>query len=64
MRERDPKGLYKRAQRGEAVNVTGVDSPYEAPENPELRLPTAELSAEEAAAAVLRMLVEAGVTDV
>ncbi len=64
VRERDPKGLYKRAQRGEAVNVTGVDSPYEAPENPELRLPTAELSAEEAAAAVLRMLVEAGVTDV
>jgi bifunctional enzyme CysN/CysC len=35
---RDPKGLYKRALAGEIKNFTGVDQPYEAPENPELRL--------------------------
>jgi bifunctional enzyme CysN/CysC len=61
VQERDPKGLYKRAQRGEAINVTGVDSPYEAPDNPELRLPTAELSAEAAASEVLAMLTAAGI---
>ena len=37
---RDPKGLYRRALAGEIKNFTGVDQPYEAPENPELRLPT------------------------
>ncbi|MCP2936229.1 adenylyl-sulfate kinase, partial [Salmonella enterica subsp. enterica serovar Typhimurium] len=31
--ERDPKGLYKKARRGEIKNFTGIDSPYEAPEN-------------------------------
>ncbi|MCW2599831.1 MAG: sulfate adenylyltransferase, large subunit [Frankiales bacterium] len=61
VQERDPKGLYKRAQRGEAVGVTGVDSPYEAPENPELRLPTAELSPEAASAKVLSMLTDVGI---
>jgi bifunctional enzyme CysN/CysC len=35
---RDPKGLYKRALAGEIKNFTGVDQPYETPENPELRL--------------------------
>ncbi|MGN6143573.1 MAG: sulfate adenylyltransferase subunit CysN [Mesorhizobium sp.] len=37
---RDPKGLYARALKGEIRNFTGVDSPYEAPENPEVRLKT------------------------
>ena len=37
---RDPKGLYARALKGEIKNFTGVDSPYEAPENPEVRLKT------------------------
>ncbi len=37
---RDPKGLYRRALAGEIKNFTGVDQPYETPENPELRLPT------------------------
>jgi bifunctional enzyme CysN/CysC len=36
--ERDPKGLYKKARRGELQNFTGLDSPYEAPSNPELTL--------------------------
>ncbi len=61
VQERDPKGLYRKAAAGEAVNVTGLDSPYEAPEQPELRLPTAEMSAEAASANVLRMLLEAGI---
>ena len=40
---RDPKGLYKKARRGELKNFTGIDSPYEAPEEPELRLDTTRL---------------------
>jgi bifunctional enzyme CysN/CysC len=43
---RDPKGLYKRALKGEIKNFTGVDQPYETPENPELVLNTADSSAE------------------
>jgi bifunctional enzyme CysN/CysC len=38
--KRDPKGLYARAKAGEIPNFTGLDSPYEPPEEPELRLPT------------------------
>jgi bifunctional enzyme CysN/CysC len=60
--ERDPKGLYRKAAAGLAVNVTGVDAPYEAPETPELHLPTAELTAEDAALKVLQMLADAGIT--
>ncbi|MBN9245286.1 MAG: sulfate adenylyltransferase subunit CysN [Mesorhizobium sp.] len=44
---RDPKGLYARALKGEIKNFTGVDSPYEAPENPEIRLQTLGRTAEE-----------------
>ncbi len=43
---RDPKGLYARARAGELRGFTGIDAPYEPPERPELRLPTAEASAE------------------
>jgi bifunctional enzyme CysN/CysC len=39
---RDPKGLYKKARKGEIPNFTGIDSPYEAPENPEIRINTAD----------------------
>ncbi len=45
--ERDPKGLYAKALRGEIRNFTGVDSPYEPPERPDLRLDTERLSPEE-----------------
>ncbi|MCK6443512.1 adenylyl-sulfate kinase [Elstera cyanobacteriorum] len=45
---RDPKGLYKRAQAGEIPNFTGISSPYEAPQDPALRLDTATLSLEDA----------------
>ena len=44
---RDPKGLYARAMRGEIKNFTGVDSPYEPPENPEIRLETVGRTVEE-----------------
>lgn len=45
--ERDPKGLYKKARAGEIKNFTGIDSPYEAPENPEIILETQKLSVDE-----------------
>ena len=45
--QRDPKGLYKKARNGEIPNFTGIDSPYEVPEQPELHLQTAELTVEQ-----------------
>jgi bifunctional enzyme CysN/CysC len=54
--ERDPKGLYARARRGELKQFTGIDSPYEAPEDPEIRLPTVHSTPRECAAAVIAML--------
>ena len=61
---RDPKGLYGKARRGELKNFTGVDSPYEPPENAELHVDTSVLSAEKAADAVIAALERAGVLDV
>ncbi len=59
--QRDPKGLYKKARRGELKNFTGIDSPYEAPENAELRIDTSALSVEQSADAIVRKLAEMGV---
>jgi bifunctional enzyme CysN/CysC len=53
---RDPKGLYKKARRGELKDFTGIDSPYEPPENPEIRIDTTVLSAEEAAERIIGFL--------
>ena len=53
---RDPKGLYARARRGELVNFTGIDAPYETPVAPELRLRTATMSPLDAAAMVIERL--------
>ena len=61
VRQRDPKGLYAKADAGEIQNLTGVDAPYEAPEAPELTLDTGVMSAEQAVDAVLAALVRAGV---
>jgi bifunctional enzyme CysN/CysC len=58
--DRDVKGLYKKARRGEIANFTGISSPYEAPETPELRLDTTALTAEQAADAVIQRLREMG----
>ena len=46
---RDPKGLYKKARAGEIANFTGIDSPYEPPENPEITIDTEQVPAEDAA---------------
>jgi bifunctional enzyme CysN/CysC len=54
--ERDPKGLYTRARSGQLKNFTGVDSPYEAPENPEIILKTSQNSAEELAMKICSFL--------
>jgi bifunctional enzyme CysN/CysC len=54
--QRDRKGLYRKARRGDLKNFTGIDSPYEAPEAPELRIDTTAVDAEQAAEAVLEQL--------
>lgn len=53
---RDPKGLYKKARAGQIGNFTGLDSPYEPPERPEVRLATLEETADQCAARVLAYL--------
>jgi bifunctional enzyme CysN/CysC len=58
---RDPKGLYRKARRGELANFTGIDSPYEAPERPEIRIDTTALSAPDAAERIVAHLERAGV---
>jgi bifunctional enzyme CysN/CysC len=58
--ERDPKGLYKKARMGEIKNFTGIDSPYEAPENPEIRLDTTQSTPAAAAEQVIAWLESQG----
>ena len=58
--ERDVKGMYKKAMAGEIQNFTGVNDPYEEPENPELILDTAVESIEESALRVIGLLEERG----
>ncbi|MCE2422110.1 MAG: adenylyl-sulfate kinase [Gemmatimonadetes bacterium] len=53
---RDPKGLYAKALRGEIKNFTGISSPYERPEEPEIHLSTEELSPEDCVEELLRKL--------
>jgi bifunctional enzyme CysN/CysC len=57
---RDVKGLYAKARRGEIKNFTGIDSDYEAPQSPEIRLDTLAMSAEQAAAQIVDYLDRAG----
>lgn len=59
---RDVKGLYRRARSGEIAQFTGIDSPYEAPESPDIRIDTQALSPEEAALEIVRRLERLGVT--
>lgn len=61
--QRDPKGLYRKARRGELKNFTGVDSPYEPPESAEIRIDTTSLAPEQAADQILEKLREAGIVD-
>jgi sulfate adenylyltransferase len=57
---RDSKGLYAKARRGEITGFTGIDDPYEAPQNPEIVLDTTSSSAEENARSIVRYLKERG----
>lgn len=59
--ERDVKGLYRKARAGEIKQFTGISSPYEVPENPELSIDTGGKTIEECAAEVLAYLVKRGV---
>ncbi|SCB20796.1 sulfate adenylyltransferase subunit CysN [Cupriavidus alkaliphilus] len=54
--QRDPKGLYRKARRGELKNFTGIDSPYEPPEHPEIRIDTTGDTAEQAAERIVAWL--------
>ncbi len=53
---RDVKGLYKKARSGQLKNFTGIDSPYEPPINPEIRVNTVEMTPQEAASHIIRQL--------
>jgi bifunctional enzyme CysN/CysC len=59
--QRDRKGLYAKARRGDLKNFTGIDSPYEPPEHPEIRIDTTTLDAEAAATLIMQSLEQAGV---
>ena len=58
---RDVKGLYAKARRGELRNFTGIDSPYEPPENPEIRIDTTAMTPEQGAAAIIEHLERAAI---
>jgi len=55
---RDVKGLYRKARAGELSNFTGIDSPYEAPANPEIRIDTTRMTPEEAAELIVEELLK------
>jgi adenylylsulfate kinase len=59
--QRDPKGMYARARRGDILEFTGISSPYEPPTNPELMINTAETSLDECVSNVLATLTQRGV---
>ena len=56
--ERDVKGLYAKARSGQIPNFTGISSPYESPEKPEIRIDTTKLSAEAAANQIIEFILE------
>ena len=57
--KRDVKGLYKKARSGQLKNFTGIDSPYERPENPEIRVDTRRESPEDAAERIVERVIGA-----
>jgi bifunctional enzyme CysN/CysC len=59
--ERDPKGLYRKARKGELKNFTGIDSPYEVPLDPEIRIDTTTTASATAADQIIEYLVKAEV---
>ncbi len=61
--ERDVKGLYKKARRGELKNFTGIDSPYEPPQRPDIHIDTTTVSAEDAVELIVARLDAAGLLE-
>ncbi|HWI11302.1 MAG TPA: adenylyl-sulfate kinase, partial [Burkholderiaceae bacterium] len=61
--ERDPKGLYKKARSGQLANFTGIGSPYEAPQNAEIRIDTTKMTPDAAAEFIVAALRERGMLD-
>lgn len=61
--QRDAKGLYKKARKGEIVQFTGISSPYEAPDMPELTVNTSERSLQECVQQVVSALSQSGIKD-
>jgi bifunctional enzyme CysN/CysC len=59
--KRDPKGLYRKARRGELKNFTGIDSPYERPETPEITIDTSSTTSEAAAERIIAALDKADI---
>ena len=57
---RDPKGLYKKARRGELKNFTGLDSPYEPPEHADVRVDTTRVAPGEAVEVIIERLRQSG----
>ena len=62
--QRDVKGLYAKARKGEIKNFTGIDSPYEPPANPEITIDTSEVAAEKAAEEIVEYLSRKGFLEV
>lgn len=58
--ERDPKGLYKKARKGEIPSFTGISSPYEAPVSPEIHIPTVENSIEQSVDTIITYMQNRG----
>jgi len=54
---RDVKGLYAKARAGQLKNFTGIDSPYEAPEHPEIRIDTTTMTPDQAADLIIARLI-------
>lgn len=61
--QRDVKGLYQKARKGEIQHFTGISSPYEAPENPELKLNSGAMSLDDCVDQVIGLLVERGIVN-
>ena len=61
--ERDPKGLYKKARKGEILSFTGISSPYEAPEAPEIHLKTVNMSIEQSVDTIITYMKNRGYLD-
>jgi adenylyl-sulfate kinase len=59
--KRDPKGLYQKARAGKIANFTGIDSPYEPPLKPDIRIETADLSIDAAASEIIAYLRDQGI---